>query len=133
MKLKMSFLSTAVLLPIISPMVMFSCSSTKNQTFIDEFYQKIVTKKDWDIHNDVYASSIYNLETFIKKFPSSFPSKEELLSKGYIITLEDIIPIDSLGSSNYTVYLRDSKTQNIYWPTPTIIGTDNNGEHNWVS
>ena len=122
MKLKISLLTTTVLIPIISPLIMFSCSST-DQNYIDEFYKSVVEKKDWVEHSKIYASSIYNLDTFEKAFPSVLKTEG-----GFVITLEDIIPTDANGSSNYTVYLRDEKTKEIYWPTPTVIGTEINGD-----
>lgn len=125
MKIKTIYLlSSSILIPMASSIIFTSCSSTIDQNFVDKFYSSIVEKTNWAGNNNEYASSIYNLRTFRLVFKDQLPTNEELQSKGLMMTLENIVPYDQLGISNYTVYLRDKKTLKTYLPTPRKINDD---------
>ncbi|MGL5732814.1 MAG: hypothetical protein ACRCXE_01980, partial [Metamycoplasmataceae bacterium] len=125
MKIKrMSLLLSSAIIPIAMPLVFVSCSSSVDQKYIDKFYNSIIDKTDWNGHQNEYASAIYDLETFRAVFRDQLPSDSELKAKGFTMSLEQIVPYDHLGNSNYTVYLRDDKNGKTYLPSPKKIDDD---------
>ncbi|MGL5205414.1 MAG: hypothetical protein ACRC7B_00670 [Metamycoplasmataceae bacterium] len=117
----LSILLASAIIPIATPLVFVSCSSSVDQKYVDKFYNNIIEKKDWSGNQNEYASAIYNLETFRAIFRDQLPTDSELKSEGFTMSLENIIPYDNLGISNYTVYLRDFKNGKTYLPTPKKI------------
>ncbi|MGL5617695.1 MAG: hypothetical protein ACRCWU_01415 [Metamycoplasmataceae bacterium] len=122
MKIKsLPLLLASTIIPISTPLIFVSCSSSVDQKYVDKFYNSIINKKDWSGHQNEYASAIYDLETFRAIFRDILPTNNELKEKGFVMSLERIIPYDYLGISNYTVYLRGAKNGETYLPTPKKI------------
>ncbi|MGL5643214.1 MAG: hypothetical protein ACRCW3_00320, partial [Metamycoplasmataceae bacterium] len=125
MKIKsLSIIFASAIIPIATPLVFVSCSSSVDQKYVDQFYNNIIDKKDWSGNQNEYASAIYDLNTFRAIFRDQLPTDNELKTKGFIMSLEHIISYDNLGISNYTIYLRDVKNGKTYLPTPKKIETD---------
>ncbi|MGL6124933.1 MAG: hypothetical protein ACRC1F_00375 [Metamycoplasmataceae bacterium] len=134
MKIKtIGLLVSSTIIPILTPAIFVSCSSTVDQAFVDKFYSDIIEKTDWKGHSNEYASSIYDLETFRAVFRDQIPTDDELRVKGFQMSLEQINPYDEVGISNYTVYLRDAKDGRTYLPTPKKISDDNDKKEPIIS
>lgn len=134
MKIKrIGLASSSLITSITIPLVLVSCSSSVDQKFVDNFYLNITSKTDWVGNTNEYASSIYDLKTFRSVFRDQLPTNDELLAKGFTLSLENIISYDQFGTSNYTIYLRDSKNGKTYLPTPVKISEENDKKESVVS
>lgn len=134
MKIKrIALLSSPILLAAAAPIVLVSCGSPVDQKFVDKFYADIINKTNWTGNENEYASSIYDLATFRAVFKDQLPTDEELQLKGMTMSIENIIPYDELGISNYTIYLRDIKNGKTYFPTPSKVNEDSDKKEPIVS
>lgn len=119
---KISMFFVVVATPIISSTFLISCSSSIDQNYIDKFYSDIVSeKKEWKNNENVYASSVYNLETFRSAFRDQLPTDKELSKRNFKMEIINTNSYDSIGKANFRVYLKNLKTGQYYPPTPTKI------------
>ncbi len=125
LKYKIMYVFMSAIIPISSMPILVSCSSHQiDQNFIDTTYNNIVKEgKGWTGQINVFASSVYNTETFRSTFRDQLPSEEELSKKGLKLQIStyDKSAYDKSGQAGFTVRLLNKKTNDYYPPTKTKL------------